>query len=211
MANFLAYGEDVIGSDVGSSGGHTIENSSGTTMTQRANLQFAGNNVTVTDDSTNNRTVVTIAGGGSSSGLTILSYGTATWNDFITAYNNNNVVFCKASIYDSDPSSGTQSRHAVLSYVDDPENPTQVEFLYPKTTNRHDYNHQTDTMSVYILDSTNGWSCSTRYTSTNIAPKDGIAYTYMRIIYTNVLLLILLVHGMHLISHRLLLERNLRI
>jgi len=177
MANFLAYGEDVIGSDVESSGGHTIENPSGTTMTQRANLQFAGNNVTVTDDSTNDRTVVTISGG-SGSGITILSYGTSTWNDFTTAYSNNNVVFCKASITDSDPSSGTQSRHAVLSYVDNPANPTRAEFLYPKTTNSHDYNHQTDTMIVYTLDSTNGWSCTTRYTSTNIVPRDGIAYTY---------------------------------
>ena len=177
MANLLAYGENVIGSDVGSSGGHIIENSSGVDMTQRNKLQFIGNGVTVTDDSTNDRTVVTISGG-SGSGLTILSYGTSTWQDFINAYNNNNIVFCKASIMDSDPSSGTQSRHAVLSYVDDPANPTQAEFLYPKTTNRHDYNHQTDTMSVYTLDSTNGWSCSTRYTSTNIVPRDGIAYTY---------------------------------
>lgn len=36
--------------------GHTVENSSGTGMTQRANLQFA--NCSVTDDSVNNRTVV---------------------------------------------------------------------------------------------------------------------------------------------------------
>lgn len=37
--------------------GHTIENSSGTGMTQRGNLQFT--NCSVTDDSANNKTVVT--------------------------------------------------------------------------------------------------------------------------------------------------------
>lgn len=42
----------------GGSGGHTIEDSSGTAMTQRTGLQFVG--ATVTDDSANDRTVVTV-------------------------------------------------------------------------------------------------------------------------------------------------------
>lgn len=42
----------------GGSGGHTIEDSSGTAMTQRTGLQFIG--ADVTDDSVNNRTVVTV-------------------------------------------------------------------------------------------------------------------------------------------------------
>ena len=29
--------------------------------------------------------------------LTILSYGTSTWNDFITAYQKNAVIYCRAS------------------------------------------------------------------------------------------------------------------
>jgi len=44
-------------------GGHAIIDESGTSMTQRHNLQFAGG-VNVTDDSENDKTVVTIAGGG---------------------------------------------------------------------------------------------------------------------------------------------------
>jgi len=40
----------------GGSAGHTIENSAGTDMTARSNLQFV--NSTVTDDSTNDRTIV---------------------------------------------------------------------------------------------------------------------------------------------------------
>ncbi len=42
-------------------GGHTIENPSGTSMTQRANLQFTGDGVTVTDDSANDRTVIDVS------------------------------------------------------------------------------------------------------------------------------------------------------
>lgn len=45
-------------------GGHTIQNPSGTDMTQRAKLQFAGTGVSVTDDSVNNKTVVQFTGGG---------------------------------------------------------------------------------------------------------------------------------------------------
>ena len=45
-------------------GGHTIKNPSGTSMTQRDNLQFIGGTVSVTDDSANNTTKVTITGGG---------------------------------------------------------------------------------------------------------------------------------------------------
>lgn len=41
-------------------GGHTIINSSGTSMTQRAGLQFSG--ATVTDDSTNDKTIVDLSG-----------------------------------------------------------------------------------------------------------------------------------------------------
>lgn len=59
--NLLAFGTDVIGSaDTGGSGsgGHTIENPSGTDMEQRSNLQFT--DAVVADDSTNNRTEISI-------------------------------------------------------------------------------------------------------------------------------------------------------
>lgn len=46
------------------SGGHTIINPSGSSMTQRHNLQFKGSGVTVTDNDTDDITEVTISGGG---------------------------------------------------------------------------------------------------------------------------------------------------
>lgn len=42
-------------------GGHTIETPSGTDMTQRANLQFTGDGVSVTDDAANGKTIVDIS------------------------------------------------------------------------------------------------------------------------------------------------------
>ncbi len=42
-------------------GGHTIEDPSGTDMTQRANLQFTGDGVSVTDDAVNGKTIVDIS------------------------------------------------------------------------------------------------------------------------------------------------------
>lgn len=49
---------NVMDGQSGGSGGHTIINSSGTSMTQRDGLQFSGLNVT--DDSANDKTVVTL-------------------------------------------------------------------------------------------------------------------------------------------------------
>lgn len=54
--------EELLDEAVGG-GGHVIEDSAGTDMTARANLQFTGAGVTVTDSAGNNRTVVTIPGG----------------------------------------------------------------------------------------------------------------------------------------------------
>ena len=51
--------EWVMTGAIPSTGGHTIENASGTAMDQRTNLQFVG--ASVTDDSSNDKTVVTIA------------------------------------------------------------------------------------------------------------------------------------------------------
>lgn len=57
---------------VAASGGHTIQDET-TPMTARANLNFTGAGVTVTDDEANVRTVVTIPGGGSGGGSFLVS------------------------------------------------------------------------------------------------------------------------------------------
>ena len=72
---YESYGNKLIGAGASSSdsGGHTIQNSTGTDMAPRSNLQFVG--AEVTDNPTNDRTVVTIHG--SSGGV-----GTAQVNLF---------------------------------------------------------------------------------------------------------------------------------
>lgn len=60
MIQKVVNGELIEFANTGGGGtpGHTILNSSGTELDQRANLQFVG--ATVTDDSTNDKTVVTM-------------------------------------------------------------------------------------------------------------------------------------------------------
>ena len=69
-------------------------------------------------------------------GMTILSYGSSTWNDFITAYNANKVVYCRASS-NANPASGSQTRLAFMAYVDNAVSPTNVEFQYYRSVSSH--------------------------------------------------------------------------
>ena len=62
-------------------------------------------------------------------GMVILSYGSSTWNDFISAYENSRVVYCRASS-NSNPASGSQTRLAFMAYVNNATTPTNVEFQY---------------------------------------------------------------------------------
>ena len=59
-------------------------------------------------------------------GLTILSYGKSTWQDFLDAYNTNTVVYCRASS-NSNPGVGAQGRMAFMAYVNNADAPTSVE------------------------------------------------------------------------------------
>lgn len=54
---------DEMGQGGGGTGGHTIIDENGTSMTARAGLQFTGD-VVVTDDGTNNKTIVSVLSGG---------------------------------------------------------------------------------------------------------------------------------------------------
>lgn len=109
--------------------------------------------------------------------LTILSYGSSTWNDFITAYNANRVVFCKASS-NSNPWTWTQWRMAFMAYVNNPTTPTSVEFQYYRSRSSTTYADQTDEVYVYTLSSNGTWSVTTRKASSQIVAGTGLDYTY---------------------------------
>lgn len=111
--------------------------------------------------------------------MVILEYGTSTWQDFIDAYNNNAIVYCKASD-GVDPSSGTKGRMAVMVSVNDPSDPTEVEFQYYKSVASKNIDQQGDQVFIYTLNKTNGWSNLTRNAYTKM-----LAGTNMNSSYSN--------------------------
>ena len=109
--------------------------------------------------------------------MSILSYGHSTWNDFITAYNSKSIVYCRASS-NSNPATGSQTRLAFMAYVNNAENPTEVEFQYYRSVSSHTITQQGDQVFVYKLNKTNGWSVLTRQTMANIDASDGLTRSY---------------------------------
>lgn len=113
--------------------------------------------------------------------MVILSYGNSTWQDFINAYNNNVIVYCRASS-GSNPASGSQTRMAFMAYVNSADNPTQVEFQYYRSVSSHSASQQGDQVFVYTLSSASGgtWSVTTSEASSRI-----VAGTNMQSAYSN--------------------------
>ncbi len=111
------------------------------------------------------------------SGMTILSYGHSTWNDFLTAYTANHVVYTRASS-NSNPASGSQTRMAFMAYVNNADNPTNVEFQYYRSVNAHSATQQGDQVYVYKLDKTAGWTVTVRESYTKIVAGTGLSSSY---------------------------------
>ena len=111
------------------------------------------------------------------SGMTILSYGSSTWSDFITAYDEKKVVYCRASS-NSNPASGSQTRLAFMAYVNNAATPTEVEFQYYRSVSSHTDAQQGDQVFVYKLNKTNGWSVITRNAFTKINVGTGLEKNY---------------------------------
>lgn len=99
-----------------------------------------------------------------SEGLVMLTYGTSTWNDFITAYNKNKVVYCVVN----------NSRMAFMAY----KSSNNVEFQYYRSLSSASESSQVDEVYVYKLTNTNVWTTDTRKASTTIATGNGINKSY---------------------------------
>ena len=110
-------------------------------------------------------------------GMTILSYGTSTWNDFLTAYTGNKVVYCRASS-NANPATGSQTRLAFMAYVNNATNPTNVEFQYYRSVSSHTASQQGDQVYVYKLDKTAGWTVTTREASSKIVAGTNMSSSY---------------------------------
>lgn len=110
--------------------------------------------------------------------MTILSYGHSTWNDFLTAYNADKVVYCRASS-NSNPATGVQGRMAFMAYIGfSGSNPTSVEFQYYRSVSSHTDAQQGDQVFIYKLESNGTWSVTTREASSKIAVGTGVQKTY---------------------------------
>lgn len=109
--------------------------------------------------------------------MVILSYGRSTWQDFLNAYKNNIVVYCRASS-ESNPASGSQTRMAFMAYVNNAATPTKVEFQYYRSVSSHSASQQGDQVYVYTLDSSQGWSVITREAYSKIATGTGLKSSY---------------------------------
>ena len=124
---------------------------------------------TKTSDITNDSGFIT--------GMTILSYGSSTWSDFLAAYNANKVVYCRASS-SANPATGSQTRLAFMAYVNNATNPTNVEFQYYRSVNAHSATQQGDQVYVYKLDKTAGWTVTVRECYTRILAGTNMSSSY---------------------------------
>lgn len=124
---------------------------------------------TKTSDLTNDSGFIT--------GMTILSYGSSTWQDFLTAFNANKIVYCRASS-NSNPATGAQTRQAFLAYVNDSSNPTEAEFQYYRSVATHTDSQQGDQVYIYKLKQATGWESSVRSAFTTIDVSTGLSKSY---------------------------------
>lgn len=109
--------------------------------------------------------------------MTILSYGSSTWSDFLTAYQEKSIVYCRASS-NSNPATGSQTRLAFMAYVNNAANPTEVEFQYYRSVSTHSDSQQGDQVYVYKITSSNTWSVTVRSAFTKIVAGTNLTSSY---------------------------------
>lgn len=105
--------------------------------------------------------------------LVEMSYGESNaWTKFINAYAAGSIVYCRASS-NSNPATGTQGRKAFMAYVNNAENPTEVEFQYVRSVNSKTDSQQSDQVFIYKLTNASGGTWTV--TSRNMAPKVNVS------------------------------------
>ena len=114
--------------------------------------------------------------------MAILSYGHSTWADFIAAYSQNAIVYCRASS-NSNPGTGVQGRMAFMAFLNlnSSGEPTSVEFQYYRSVSSHSASQQGDQVFIYKLENTgtNGtWSVTTREACIKIAAGNGLTSSF---------------------------------
>lgn len=147
------------------------------TLTAGDAIDITNNVISVEADSALNvsstnpvqNSVVTAALNDKSDKFVIMKYGESNaWAKFIDAYNNNKIVYCRASS-NANPATGAQTRLAFMAYVSAETNPTNVEFQYVRSVSSKTSSQPVDQVFVYKLTNASGgtWTVESR----NMAPK----------------------------------------
>lgn len=110
--------------------------------------------------------------------MIILRYGISTWQEFMDAYQNNCVIYCRASS-NSNPATGSQTRLAFMAYVTDMTNPTNVEFQYYRSVSKHTDSQQGNQVYVYKLTNANKWTVTVRNTFSKVIAGDNITSSFV--------------------------------
>lgn len=149
---------------------------SGSTISATDTTYSAGNGLDLTGTEFSIDSTVALK---SELGLVTLSYGNSTWQDFISAYNANKIVYCRASS-NSDPGTGSQTRMAFMAYINNPTTPTEVEFQYVRSVSNKTASQQMDQVFVYKLTSSGGgtWTVTTRNMTSTIAAGTNMTSSY---------------------------------
>ena len=112
--------------------------------------------------------------------LVEMSYGESNaWAKFIAAYNAHCIVYCRASS-NANPATGSQTRKAFMAYVNNAENPTQVEFQYYRSVSSHTDAQQGDQVFIYLLTSASGgtWSVTARDAFSKVVAGTNMTSSY---------------------------------
>ena len=154
---------------IGVAGDYYTKAQTDTLLAAKQDKLIAGTNITIAADG---KTI-------SADGLVTLSYGSSTWNDFITAYNAGEIVYCRASS-NANPATGQQTRMAFMAYVSAPTNPTSVEFQYVRSVSSKTVSAQCDQVFVYKLTNASGgtWTVETRDMASTVAAGANAESTY---------------------------------
>jgi hypothetical protein len=110
----------------------------------------------------------------------IMKYGESNaWAKFIDAYNNNKIVYCRASS-NANPATGAQTRLAFMAYVSAETNPTNVEFQYVRSVSSKTDSQQCDQVFVYKLTNASGgtWTVETRNMASKIVAGTNMTSSY---------------------------------
>lgn len=168
-----------------------------TDLAGKQDILTAGTNITIANDtisasipidsaldvSSSNpveNSVVTAALNGKSDKFVIMKYGESNaWAKFIDAYNNNKIVYCRASS-NANPATGAQTRLAFMAYVSAETNPTNVEFQYVRSVSSKSDSQQCDQVYVYKLTNASGgtWTVEARNMASKIVAGTNMTSSY---------------------------------